>query len=437
MSTTNKEAILDEKQVPSAETTGAETTETPSELDRLSETKYDINYNDERFAKVESDKTAALDEIEKTYQGMIDQSDSHYQGLIDASKQWADEQSKLQQEKSDFAIEQIEQQKHQAQKDYTKEQSGAYVDWQKQSNQYGVNAEKQAAAGLANSGYSESSQVAMYTAYQNRVAVARESIEKAFLNYNNAITEARLQNNSMLAEISYNALQQQLELSLQGFQYKNNLLLEKAAQRLEVENMYYNRYQDVLAQINREIALAEQIRQYNETMAEEKRQFDILNPQNSYSGGGGYGGSYYSGGSYSGNTKSKSNDDVAPVTPKKEEPVYVEDDPPKTNNANTTIKPEFYVTQSTGKDSLSNIDRDSLVAAGLPANASAKAIAVALAGGNFKLDTETGTITRNTSTAQQVANAVKNTVINSNITSAAKREEKQAAKKTTIKGTSR
>ena len=242
---------------------------------------YDINYNDQRFTQVEHDKNVALSDLEKTYANMIDKSDSYYQAQIDASKEWADRQEQLQNEKTDFAIEKIEQQKAQAQKDYTKEQSGAYVDWQKQSNQYGANAEQMAAQGMAGSGYSESSQVSMYNTYQNRVSTAREVYNQAILNYNNSITEARLQNNSLLAEIAYNALQQQLELSLQGFQYKNTLILDKTAKKIEVENMYYNRYQDVLAQINHENAMAEQIRQYNESkaleqakLAEQQRQFN-------------------------------------------------------------------------------------------------------------------------------------------------------------------
>ena len=239
----------------------------------MATTNYDINYNDQRFTQVEADKNVALSDLEKTYAGMIANSDQYYQAQIDASKQWADKQSQLQQEKTDFAIDQIEQQKQQAKKDYTKEQSGAYVDWQKQSNQYGANAEAMAAQGMAGSGYSESSQVSMYNTYQNRVVAAREAYQLAIQNYNNSITEARLQNNSLLAEIAYNALQQQLELSLQGFQYKNQLILDKTAQKLEVENMYYNRYQDVLAQINQENALAEQIRQYNESLALEQQQF--------------------------------------------------------------------------------------------------------------------------------------------------------------------
>lgn len=237
-------------------------------------TNYDIDYNDSRFQKVESDKQAALSDLEKTYAGMINNSDKYYQAQIDASKQWADKQSQLQQEKTDFAIEQIEQDKAQAKKDYTKEQSGAYVDWQKQSNQYGANAEQVAAQGLTNTGYSESSQVSMYNTYQNRVYTAREAYNQAVLNYNNSITEARLQNNSILAEIAFEALQKQLALSLEGFQYKNQLILEKANKKTELDNIYHSRYQDVLQQINHENALAEEVRQYNERMAEEKRQYN-------------------------------------------------------------------------------------------------------------------------------------------------------------------
>ena len=235
---------------------------------------YDVNYDDERFTQVESDKQEALSDLEQTYGGMIGESDSYYQAQIDASKEWADKQSALQQEQTDFTIEQIEQQKGQAEKDYTKEQSGAYVDWQKQSNRYGVEAERQASAGMDGTGFSESSQVGMFNAYQNRVATARESYNQAVLNYNNAIKDARLQNNAVLAEIAYQALQTQLELSLQGFQYKNNLILEQANKKVELDNAYYNRYLDVLNQINTEKAFEENVRQYNQNYELSVKQYE-------------------------------------------------------------------------------------------------------------------------------------------------------------------
>lgn len=203
---------------------------------------------DELLQQVEADKQAALNEVDQTYDGMIDQVDSFYQDQIDASKQWAQTQQQNQQAQTDFTIEQIEQEKQQAEKDYLKEQSGAYVDWKKQSGQYGVNAEAMAARGMGGTGYSESAQVSMYNTYQNRVAVAREALAQATLNYNNAIKEARLQNNAALAEIAYQAYQREIELALAGFQHKNQLVLEKADRKAAVESQYL----DVLDQINAE-----------------------------------------------------------------------------------------------------------------------------------------------------------------------------------------
>ena len=235
---------------------------------------YDVDYNDKRFAEVNTQKNAALAENDKTYDSMITDSDKYFQNKIDAVEQWGETQAKNQQDQTDFAIEKIEQQKDQAKSDYLKEQSGAYVDWQKQSNEYGTNAEKMAESGLAHTGYSESSQVSMYNTYQNRVATARETYAKAVLNYDNAIKDAQLQNNSLLAEIAYNTLQQSLDLSLQGFQYKNTLIIDKAAKKAEIDDRYYNRYQNVLSQINYENSMAEQIRQFNEQQAEQIRQFN-------------------------------------------------------------------------------------------------------------------------------------------------------------------
>ena len=235
---------------------------------------YAIDYNNERFTKVEAEKQQALDEIEQTYSGMIDGTDKFYQDQIQASKDWADKQTQLQQEQTDFAIEQINQQKDQAQKDYLKEQSASYVDWQKQSNKYGANAEAMASAGLTNTGFSESSQVSMYNTYQNRVATAREAFSRAVLNYDNAIKDAQLQNNALLAEIAYQALQKQLELSLEGFQYKNQLIAEQTNKKLEVDNTYWQRYQDVLNQVNTENALKEEVRQFELNYNENVRQFN-------------------------------------------------------------------------------------------------------------------------------------------------------------------
>lgn len=268
---------------------------------------YDINYDDERFKTVEAEKQTALNNINDTYNNMINQSDKFYQDQIDAANNYANQQKELQQANTDFAIEKINQQKDQAKKDYIKEQTGAYVDWQKQSNQYGANAEQMASQGLNNTGYNASLQRDYYNTYQNRVGTARESYNRAVLNYDNSIKEAMLANNSQLAEIAYNALKTQLELSLQGFQYKNTLLEKQIVDQRDIDKDYYSRWQNVLSQMNTENQLKENIRQYETNLAYQKERDRIADEQwqkeynlslaSRYSGGGSSGGGSSSGGS--------------------------------------------------------------------------------------------------------------------------------------------
>lgn len=242
-----------------------------------------INYNDKRFANVRKKETADLKNVNNLYNSMVNNSDKYYNNLINASQDYAKKQSEIQNQQTDFAIEKVEQQKEWANQDYIKEQKGAYTDWQKQSDQYGATAE--ANAKMLNTGYSESSQVQMYTAYQNRVATARESYNRAVVEYDNAIKDARLQNSAKLAEIAYQALQQKLELSLQGFQYKNTLLQQKLTAQNDVKDRYYNRWKDVQSQINTEKALAEQVRQFNANLKLEKQKLSLSSGS---SGGGSY-----------------------------------------------------------------------------------------------------------------------------------------------------
>lgn len=231
-----------------------------------------IDYNDQRFKQVESEKQSALNNANNTYNTMINNSDKYYQDQIQASKDYATKQQEIQQANTDFAIEKIEQQKAQAEKDYTKEQKGAYADYQKQTNDYGVNAEQMASSGLSNSGYSESSKVSMYNTYQNRIATARDSFNRSILNYDNGIKDAQLQNNSALAEIAYNALKSQLELGLQGFQYKNSLLESQLNAQQTIEQTYQSKWDSILDQMNKDREFAESVRQFNENLAFQKQQ---------------------------------------------------------------------------------------------------------------------------------------------------------------------
>jgi len=264
-----------------------------------------LDYNDPRFQQVINEQNQAVANLNSRYNEFINQSDQYYAEAAKAAEDYGNKQAQIQQQNTDFMIEKINQSKEQAEKDYVKEQKGAYADWQKQSNAYGVHAEQLAAAGLRNGGYSESSQVSMYNQYQNRYTTARESYNKATLEYDNSIKEAQLTNNAKLAEIAYQALQTKLEITLNGFQYKNQLIANQLSEQQKLNDTYYNRWQDVLKQVNYEQEQAESKRRYEEQMALERQQLAQQQAASrSYSVSGSSGGSS---GSYSVNKSGSSN----------------------------------------------------------------------------------------------------------------------------------
>ena len=93
-----------------------------------------VNYNDPRFQQVENEKATALREVNSTYNNMINSTDKLYQDQVKATELYGQQQQQLQQEQTDFAIEQVNQNKEWAEQDYLKEQKASYVDYQKASN---------------------------------------------------------------------------------------------------------------------------------------------------------------------------------------------------------------------------------------------------------------------------------------------------------------
>lgn len=235
-----------------------------------------MDYNNQ-LTEIEVNRQNDLTQLDQQYQNAINETEQAYkqaadQYTIDANdgrttavEQLMETQTAL----TEQAVKEIEQQREQSEKDYIKEQAGAYADWKKQSDAYGVHAEKMASNGLTRSGYSESSQVQMYSDYQSRISTARDVFKRAELNFTNAITNARLQNNAALAQIALDAFQRQSEIALAGLTAKNGLLSEWTSQKLAVNTRYDNKYQTILDQIYRE----EQLQLERERMAQDDAQF--------------------------------------------------------------------------------------------------------------------------------------------------------------------
>lgn len=228
---------------------------------------YNVNYNDERFTQLEQEKQSELNKYNQTYDALIDERNqftNQQQNLVD---QWQQTQEQIANDNLNYQINLYNQQKEQAEKNYQKEANASYIDYLKETDRYGVSREQQVQNGLSNSGYSESSKVSMYNTYQNRIASARQSWEKANLEFNNAIEQARLTNNATLAENALTALQQKMQIALEGFNYKDTATQNKLNWEYNINNNYYDRYKDVESQINYENEQAEAIRQYQEQMA--------------------------------------------------------------------------------------------------------------------------------------------------------------------------
>ena len=227
--------------------------------------------DDKRLEQVTQEQNQQLEQVTNAYDEMKNQSDSFYNNLINTSKEYAQQQQDIQNQQTELALNEIEQNKKYAQQDYNREQRGAYLDYQaQQKNQ----ADLLRQAGLQNTGYTESTISSMYSTYQNRVATARESFNRSVDAYNQQAAQARLANSSALMDIAYKALQQQAEYALQGFQYKNQLTIDLLGKQQGIRSEYWNKYQDVQKQINTEKALAEEIRQYNQNYALNKKKTD-------------------------------------------------------------------------------------------------------------------------------------------------------------------
>ena len=231
------------------------------------------------YADIKNQQKADLKNVNGLYDNMVKNSDKFYKQQIKAANDYKTEQSRLQNEQAGLIEQGLNQQKEYQKQDYLKEQKGAYADWQKQSNQFNRDN-----VNLKYSGLSESGNIAMYTAYQNRVATARQTYTRAITDYDMKIADAKVQNNIKLAEIAYNTLQKTLELSLQGFQYKNTLLQQKLTAQNDIKDRYYTRWNDLR---NHLMQQKQSVRQFNKEYNLKKKSFS-----SGSGGGGGYSRSY-------------------------------------------------------------------------------------------------------------------------------------------------
>lgn len=137
-------------------------------------------------------------------------------------QQQQEKQEEITNRQTQLAVDELARQKEQLDKDTVKTTRGLYTDYQKQANQYGVNAEKQASMGLANSGYSETAQVNLYNSYQKSVTETLNNSRQLKSDFDFKIAQAREQGNITLAQNALALYQQQMQLLTQEYEMRNN-----------------------------------------------------------------------------------------------------------------------------------------------------------------------------------------------------------------------
>ena len=245
-------------------------------VDELNENK---NSSQSQLDSLDSEKQTELDKYNENYNNQL----SEYESLMEQQKNnvdtWAEEQKKQQQAQTDYNIGIINQNKEQAAKDTEAEIKDSYVDYMKQNNAYGGALEILASNGLATQGFSESSKIAMYNTYQNRVGTAKAALTKANTQYDNQIQQALLNNDASLAEIALQQMQQNYQIALQGFEYKQNMYNNKLNYETSLNEIYYNRKSDLQSRIDSYNTQLANINQYQEEAEAKRKQLEEENKQ--------------------------------------------------------------------------------------------------------------------------------------------------------------
>lgn len=230
---------------------------------------------EERYAKVENEKQAALEQSNNTYNELLNSNSQLAQQQKDYINNWQKTQNEIADKNANYQTKLQNQNKQKAEKEFQNEaiaSKNAYYDF---INPYGAQAEIQAQNGLNNSGYSETTKLGAWNTQQNRTAAARTALNNAKQQYDNAIKEIELNRDTTKSQYALEALQQQLNSALEEFNKSSELKQNLLSNNQSLDSEYNNRYNNVWNQINTEKQQAEAIRQFNENMAEQKRQADL------------------------------------------------------------------------------------------------------------------------------------------------------------------
>lgn len=229
---------------------------------------------DDRLAQVEKEKQEALNQSNDAYGSMLQNNEDLYNQQNSYAEQYEQSQNEMLDKQLQYNEGIINQQKDIARQNMKAEQKRAKNDYQAYVNPYGNQAESFASRGLLNSGVSETAKLGGYNTYQNRLATANKVMQDAFVQYDNDMNQARLNNDVQKAQNALKKLEMQLQYSENYYNNKNTLTQNQLTNNQSLDSEYYNRYNTEYNNIQEEKAREEAIRQWEAQMAEQQRQFN-------------------------------------------------------------------------------------------------------------------------------------------------------------------
>lgn len=162
-------------------------------------------------------------------------------------QQQQEKQEEITNRQTQLAVDELARQKEQLDKDTVKTTRGLYTDYQKQANQYGVNAEKQASMGLANSGYSETAQVNLYNGYQKSVTETLNNSRQLKSDFDFKIAQAREQGKITLAQNALALYQQQMQLLTKEYEMRYQRNRDTVADNQWQQQFDYQKSRDAVS----------------------------------------------------------------------------------------------------------------------------------------------------------------------------------------------
>lgn len=228
----------------------------------------------ERYEKLANERQVAINQSNNIYNDLLNKNTQYSQSVDSYLKNYQQTQNDIYDKQTAFNVELQNQNKERAEREFQKEATAsknAYYDF---INPYGVQAEIQAENGLNRAGYSETVKSQAWTTQQNRTAQARALLNDAKLQFDNAIKEAYLNNDTLKAELALKILDQKQQEALRSFTYISDTKQNQLGNNQNLDADYNNRYNTLYNQIEQEKARAEAIRQWEAEMKEQQRQYD-------------------------------------------------------------------------------------------------------------------------------------------------------------------